>query len=175
MKRDLHRVIYACCMAVFVTVIVACAPQSSDVTEEIRKANEEFIAAFNANDAARLTAVYTSDATIHPPNSESITGSEGIEAFWQAGFDAGIASGVLTTVKATAYGDTAVEEGNFVINAADGSMIDKGKYVVIWKKVDGVWKYDKDIWNTSQPLPEPEPEPEMEEMAEESASEEAAQ
>lgn len=175
MRSILKRVKPAIGFVLVSIVFISCAQGPTDVTEEIRKANEEFIAAFNANDAARLTAVYTSDATIHPPNSESITGSEGIEAYWNAGFEMGINSGVLTTVKATGYGDTAVEEGTFVINAVDGSLIDKGKYVVIWKKVDGVWKYHKDIWNSSQPLPEPAPEPEMDQMAEESASEEAAE
>jgi len=174
MKINIPRALGACCMAVVMAAFISCAPKSTDVTDEIRKANEEFVAAFNANDAARLTAVYTGDATLYPPNSEPISGSEGIEAYWAAGFDMGISSGVLTTVKATGYGDTAVEEGTFVINAADGSVIDKGKYIVIWKKVDGAWKYHKDIWNTSQPLPEPAPEPEMEEMAEESASGEAS-
>ncbi|MCW5520449.1 DUF3225 domain-containing protein [Aureitalea sp. L0-47] len=171
MRSILKRIKPAFGFVLISIVFISCTQGPTDVTEEIRKANEEFIAAFNANDAARLTAVYTSDATIHPPNSESISGSEGIEAYWKAGFEMGINSGVLTTIKATGYGDTAVEEGTFVINAVDGSTIDKGKYIVIWKKVDGVWKYDKDIWNSSQPLPEPE----MEQMAEESASEEAAE
>lgn len=144
-----------------ITLVYSCCETGPvDVTEEIRTANEEFVAAFNANDAARLTAVYTADGTLYPPNSDAITGREAIEAYWQVGFDAGIASGSLYTVKATAYGDTAVEEGTFVINTTDGSVIDKGKYFVIWKKVDGVWKYDKDIWNSSMPLPEPEPEAE---------------
>ncbi|MBT8262475.1 MAG: DUF3225 domain-containing protein [Bacteroidia bacterium] len=139
-----------------VVLLVSCAQGGpTDVTEDIRTANIEFVDAFNANDAARLTAVYTSDATIYPPNSEAISGSEGIEAFWKAGFEAGISSGVLDTQKATAYGDTAVENGTFKIMAADGSMIDQGKYMVIWKMVDGAWKYHQDIWNSSMPLPEP--------------------
>ena len=169
LNRGINHLLAFC--AVF-TLLISCAQGPTDVTEEIRKANEEFIAAFNANDAARLTAVYTADGTLYPPNSEAITGSEGIEAYWNAGFEMGIDNGVLTTTKATAYGDTAIEEGNFVINAADGSMIDKGKYMVIWKKVDGVWKYDKDIWNSSMPLPEPEPASEEEAM-EETAEEES--
>lgn len=150
------------------SLLFSCAqPGPVDVTGEIRTANEEFVAAFNANDAARLTAVYTTDASIYPPNSDAISGSEGIEAFWKAGFEAGISSGMLDTVKATAYGDTAVEEGKFEINAADGSLIDKGKYIVIWKKVEGAWKYHQDIWNSSMPLPEPEPEtPAAESVAE---------
>ena len=37
---------------------------------------------------------------------------------------------------------------------ADGDfIIDKGKYFVIWEKVDGQWKLQRDIWNTSNPAP----------------------
>jgi hypothetical protein len=32
-------------------------------------------------------------------------------------------------------------------------MVDQGKYVVSWKKEEGVWKLDRDIWNTSSPAP----------------------
>jgi ketosteroid isomerase-like protein len=144
---------------VCIAFLYSCADSGpTDVTEEIRKANEEFIAAFNANDAARLTAVYTADAILYPANSDAVSGSGNIQAYWQAGFDAGIANGSLDTQKATAYGDTAIENGTFEIGAADGTMIDKGKYLVVWKKVNGAWKYYQDIWNSSLPLPVPEPE-----------------
>jgi ketosteroid isomerase-like protein len=175
MRSILKRVKPAIGFVLISMVFISCTQGPTDVTEEIRKANEEFMAAFDANDAARLTAVYSSDATLYPPNSEPIRGSEDIEGFWQAGFDMGLSSGKISTTKATAYGDTAIEEGTFEIYAADGSLIDKGKFIGIWKKVDGKWKFHNDIWNTSMPLPEPAPEPEMEQMAEESASEEAAE
>jgi hypothetical protein len=32
-----------------------------------------------------------------------------------------------------------------------GHVIDKGKYVEIWKKENGEWKIYADIWNTSLP------------------------
>jgi len=35
-------------------------------------------------------------------------------------------------------------------------MLDKGKYIVIWKKVDGEWKYYRDIFNSDLPIPVPE-------------------
>jgi ketosteroid isomerase-like protein len=155
----------------FLFVLTSCAEGGpKDVTEEIRNANVEFMAAFDAHDAARLTAVYSSDATLYPPNSDAISGSENIQAYWQAGFDAGIGTGKIETDSATAYGDTAIENGTFEIYAADGSLIDKGKFIGIWKNVAGEWKFYNDIWNSSMPLPEPPTEMEMtEEPAEESA------
>jgi len=44
------------------------------------------------------------------------------------------------------------EEGVFEINLKDGKQIDKGKYVVVWKKEDGKWKLYRDMSNTDLPL-----------------------
>ena len=132
-KRNWMYNIFAICS---LALLFSCAQSgSTDVTEEIIEANVEFIAAFNANDAARLSMVYTEDATIYPPNSESISGREAIEEYWKAGFEAGVNNGNLTTDKAMARGDAAVETGTFEIFTADNNLIDKGKYMVVWKKL----------------------------------------
>lgn len=122
--------------------------EPKDVTNEIRKANEEFLAAFNSQNAQALTDVYTSDATLYPPNSDVVQGSKDIKAFWQAVFDAGISKGELETIAAQASGDMATEDGRFKLYVGD-QMVDHGKYIVIWKKVDGKWKYHRDMWSSS--------------------------
>jgi hypothetical protein len=38
----------------------------------------------------------------------------------------------------------------------DGKVLDKGKYIVIWKKEDGTWKLHRDIWTTSVPPAPPQ-------------------
>ena len=43
------------------------------------------------------------------------------------------------------------EGGAYVIKAKDGSVADRGKYVVVWKKVGGNWMLHRDIWNTNMP------------------------
>ncbi len=36
----------------------------------------------------------------------------------------------------------------------DGSKnVDKGKYIVVWKKENGDWKVWRDIWNSDNPPP----------------------
>ena len=34
---------------------------------------------------------------------------------------------------------------------AENKMIDKGKYVVVWKPVNGEWKLFRDIFNSDMP------------------------
>jgi ketosteroid isomerase-like protein len=50
-------------------------------------------------------------------------------------------------------GDTAVEVGRYTLSGEGGQVLDTGKYVVIWKKEDDAWRYHRDIWNSSMPLP----------------------
>ena len=47
--------------------------------------------------------------------------------------------------------DQIAETGNYEIYAAENKLLDKGKYVVVWKPVNGVWKMYRDIWNTNMP------------------------
>jgi hypothetical protein len=37
---------------------------------------------------------------------------------------------------------------------AEGNLLDRGKYIEIWTKVDGKWLIHRDIWNSSLPQPE---------------------
>jgi len=34
-----------------------------------------------------------------------------------------------------------------------GYVLDKGKYIVIWKQEEGQWKLHRDIFNSSMPAP----------------------
>jgi len=98
---------------------------------------------------------YTEDATLlPPPNAPIIKGREGIEAYWATGFQMGLKDVVLTTVEVMAMGDMVCEIGEadatFHPEGMD-AFKDKGKYLVIWKNVDGAWKLYVDIYNSSLP------------------------
>ena len=129
--------------------LTAQAQKGKDVTKEIAKANEGFMTAFNNQDANALAANYTSDGKLYPSNSDVIEGMEGIAGFWSAIMSAGIKKAKLETVSATAYGNTAIEEGRYQLFIEGDQQADQGKYIVIWKKQNGQWKLYQDIWNTS--------------------------
>ncbi len=152
-------------LSIFLTNCTTPSPtKPMNITEEIQALNDKFAEAFNSGDAAAVTARYTADGKLYPPNSEVIEGQKAIEAYWQGGMDAGLTGVELTTVSATAYGDIAYEIGKADIFAGDGQLVDKSKFMVIWKKVDGEWKMHEDIWNSSMPLPAPATEAPAEEM-----------
>jgi uncharacterized protein (TIGR02246 family) len=114
-----------------------------------------FVEAFNKGDLAAAMKVYTKDATILPPNIDMIQGREAIAVYWQGALDMGVKEAKLETVRVTPLGEnTACEIGKYVLKIKPEGVPafkDKGKYLMVWKLVDGVWKWDTDAWNSSLP------------------------
>ena len=154
---------------VFVVLMAGCmqAPQAD--LEGLKAMRDVWQAAFDARDAAAIAAIYAEDGALMPPNSDTMIGRAAIEVFW-ADFQA---SGIGAEVQDTdvyAHGDVGYKVGIYTVSDAGGATIDEGKYVEVWRHVDGKWQMHRDIWNSNLPLaapePEAEPEPEPEEEAE---------
>lgn len=121
-----------------------------DMRAEIGAANEHFMAEFATGDSARIAACYTADGALLPPGSEMLTGHDAIAAFWRGAVGMGIASARLETQEVAPGDSSATEIGRYTLLAADGSTIDHGKYIVLWKRADdGSLKLHRDIWNSS--------------------------
>jgi ketosteroid isomerase-like protein len=124
--------------------------------EELHRAitagNENFMAGFSLGDAAVIAACYTRDAKLFPPNSQIISGSGRIKAFWQGEMNLGIKERELETSEVESGVDLAVEVGQYrlKIQSEGGDKVtETGKYVVVWKKDGESWKMHIDIWNAS--------------------------
>ena len=124
------------------------------VREAIWAADEVFMAAYGRGDAAGVAALYTEGGQLLPPNADFVIGREAIQAFWQGVMDAGIASAEIEILEVEAHGETAIEVSTFALHAQDGTELDAGKFIVIWKHVEGEWKLHRDIFNSSRPVPE---------------------
>lgn len=122
---------------------------STEVQAAIEAAVEKFMAAFNRGDAAALSDLYTENGQLLPTGSDFVTGKAAIQAFWQGAMDMGIKSARLETVEAEGHGDTAIEIGKYTLSGEAGKIMDRGKYVVIWKQEGDQWKLHRDIWNSS--------------------------
>src|SRR5688572_11684708 len=130
------------------------AEPQAGVRAAIEAANKKhFIDAAPKADTALLAAVYTEDAIAYPANSAPIKGRAALQAMWKSVFEMGIAGFELNTEEVESSGDMAWETGNYVMKLKDGNVADKGKYVVIWKRINGEWKLHRDIWTTSMPAP----------------------
>ena len=126
--------------------------QSGAVKAAIDAANKKFGAAVTAGNAADVAGLYTDDAMVLPPNGETVTGRPAIEKLFQALVAAGIKEITLTAKEVESHGDAATEIGVYSVKDGTGKEIDRGKYMVSWKKIQGQWKLHRDIWNSNLPL-----------------------
>ena len=108
-----------------------------------------------AKDAAGIAQLYTEDGAVMPPNAPIGKGRDAIQKTWAGllaipGFDLAI---MPEQVSVSSSGDMALDRGTYKLAVApDGkAMTDTGKYVVVWRKVDGEWKAAADIFNSDRP------------------------
>jgi uncharacterized protein (TIGR02246 family) len=118
---------------------------------EIAEANRRLEAAVAAGDAAAGAACYAEDGQFLVPNFEPLTGRSSIQGFFQSVLDTGIRTLELETLELEEHGDKAFEVGRYTLKADGGAVADRGKFIVIWKKVGGAWYLYRDIINTSVP------------------------
>jgi ketosteroid isomerase-like protein len=102
---------------------------------------------FNQGDAQLTASHYTDDAQILPPQHPAIVGRPAIAAFFKANIDKYIGFGNDTTWSAV-RGDVAVEQGVYNIrNVRIGENVETGKYLRVWKKIDGNWELYRDMFS----------------------------
>ena len=126
---------------------------ATELRSAIIAANELFMAAVKRGDAAGLAALYTENGQVQPPNGDFVTGKQAVQTFWQAVMDMGVKEARLEIVELEGHGDTAIEISTFTLLGEGGQVLDRGKYMVIWKREDGQWKLHRDIFNSSMPAP----------------------
>ncbi len=125
---------------------------NAGVRKAIETTNKRFIEVFNTGDAVAVAGMYTSDARVLPPNSQTIEGRENIKTFWQEFITMGVKVVKLETDQVETRGDTAYEIGRYILTipqTGGQTITDEGKYLVVWKRVGRGWKLAADIWNTS--------------------------
>ena len=102
-----------------------------------------------------IEALYTSDGLLLPYNSPPIEGPKAIVEVWKSWGElpnVDINFGA-NRIEASSSGDIAYDYGwyTFAFDTDNGRVTDKGKYIVVWKKVGGAWKIAADIFNTNLP------------------------
>lgn len=127
------------------------AQTPADVTsirEAMDQANRRFVDAFNAGDYEGATAaVYTEQARVIPPDAPVVQGHAAIAQFWQAAAAQLALQNVdLSTVDVEVQGDFACELGRATLTLGSGDQV-VARYVVVWKREHGQWRWHVDIWN----------------------------
>ena len=136
-------------LAAMLAAVPAVAVDKSDVAGRAATWEKEY----NAGNLAAVAALYASDGCRMPPNQEAVHGTEAILAQLKAGKDRGLAKVKIVVTSAESSGDLGYGMGTYEVISADGSRIDRGKWMNVSKKLNGKWKTQCDIFNSDMPLP----------------------
>ncbi len=129
------------------TFVLYGQPVGADqVRDAVEAGNREFIAAFLRGDARAVANLYTENAQVIAPGAPVARGRTAIAAAWQKSIESGVKDLTLNTAEVESAGDLACETGVVRLVGRDGGVTE-GRYVVVWKRMNGQWKLHRDIWN----------------------------
>jgi uncharacterized protein (TIGR02246 family) len=151
--------------AALVFLIGACsqpAPTAGGKTDlaseekSIRDTDASWLKASQGRDAAGAAAVFASDGVAYREHVDPLVGPAAFEAY-ETKFqtDNPKLSVMWTTdaIRIAESGDLAVQTGEYHLTGLGPNGIgeDRGRFVTVWKKVNGEWKVAHDIGSTTSP------------------------
>lgn len=121
---------------------------------EIQAVETAWATAQNAKDINALMAMYADDAISMADGAPSLNGKAAIQVWQEAEFakaPAGLNS-AYTVQDVYGDGETVTEVGTGITKDASGAVVRTGKYIAIWKKVDGKYICIREIYNSDTPV-----------------------
>lgn len=141
-------------------VVVASGAMRADGKPEhtrIQELDAKWVEAIKAKDAQACAAFYADDGRIMPQNAPAAQGTKAIAKVWKGFFQ--LKDFALTfeptRISVAQAGDIAYDIGTYSLafDSEQGPVRDRGKYVVVWRKVGSDWKVAADIFNSDGPIP----------------------
>jgi ketosteroid isomerase-like protein len=116
--------------------------------EAIAEGYKAFEEAFYRGDADTMSQMYTENAEWLIAEAPIARGREAIAQAWRSVIGSGGNTVRVNIGEVQEFGDWAYDVGTFTTSAPDGSVLNAGKYIVIWKQQStGEWKTHRDIFN----------------------------
>ena len=119
--------------------------------KEIEAANKNIAELLAKNDSVGFANSYTEDAKFMEHNLPALEGRAAIQSFWSKFMIAGGNDIQLNTLEVWGDASTITEEGLYELKSNTGAVLGKGKYIVIWKSINGKWLIHRDISNSDLP------------------------
>lgn len=151
----MRSVLVAAASAVLLSSLATPVAAQSQDEQAIRSLIQQWVKLVAAKNANAVADMYTPDGAVMPPNAPLAEGREAIAATWRnmmqaPGFQLTFTP---TRIEVSKGGDMAMDRGTYrlVTQGTSGAVEDRGKYVVVWRKIDGLWKAAADIFNSDLP------------------------
>jgi ketosteroid isomerase-like protein len=145
------------------SMMAGCGASEVDVaaeTEAVRTRSERVVAAEAAQNVPEALAFWAEDAIVQPAGAPQIEGKEAVGDLYRQFFEGGQLkefSGTTSHLEVSAAGDLAYEYGvnRMVLAGPEGDLLDMGKYLLVWKKINGEWFIAALSFTSDTPAPVP--------------------
>ena len=106
---------------------------------------------WNRGDRDPYVNRFSSDAVYMPPNSETVVGKDAIRTFVNSFPEVKIQYHVMEIMGSADY---AYVRGAFTVTSPADTLLDKGKFLSVWKKFpNDKWLLTHDIFSSDLPIP----------------------
>lgn len=120
-----------------------------EAVEKTYKVVEE---AFRKGDADSISLIYTEDAEWFIPGAPVLEGRPAIKEAWEKIVGSGGNTVRIVVREVQESGDLAYDTGHFTASAPNGSILNTGKWIVVWKRQStGEWKIHRDFMHWDIP------------------------
>ena len=132
-------------IAVMLSFLIPLVAKAEAVLEQIDAANKAFAKAIVAGDIDHLVNNYTDDACIIAPQTPLTCWKEAIRPFWTSVVGSKPKNVEIITHNAEKEGNLSYATGELIITDAN-SAVQKNRFVLVLKLIDGGWKLHVDSW-----------------------------
>jgi uncharacterized protein (TIGR02246 family) len=119
----------------------------------------ELRTAFNAKEAAKAAALYSTTGVVMPPNKPIMRGRQFVEQYYKDRFAEGATDLELTAADVSGQGNLAYASGDYRLNlvAGDGKPArrDRGKFLWIFRESNNQWLIEYVIFSSDFVTPAP--------------------
>lgn len=128
---------------------------NATIDRDIRAVIPAWLDAVRRKDTAVISEFYTPDGRFMVPNAPVAEGRAAVAEMW--GHLLSLPNVTLTfgptLIESAESGELAYEVGTYALGFDKGAerVEDRGKYVVVWKRLGGSWKAVADILNSDLP------------------------
>jgi uncharacterized protein (TIGR02246 family) len=151
--------------ALLVVLLAACSPPAPgpaakpDLAIEekaIRDMDARWLQAAQARDAAGEAAMFATDGVAYREHVDPLVGPAAFQTWGTKLYAENPKQSTMWTtdsIRIADSGDLAIQTGQYHVTGIGpkGEREDKGRFVTVWKKVNGEWKVAYDIGSTTMP------------------------
>ena len=120
--------------------------------DNINRLIEDLRTAFNAKDAAKAAALYSTTGVVMPPNKPIMRGRQFVEQYYKDRFAEGATDLEITAADVSGQGTLAYANGDFRLNlvSTDGKPArrDRGKFLWIFRENNNQWMIEYVIFSS---------------------------